>query len=107
MPGKIGSICDRNCFAYVATAGFDAVVVYGFDWPIDCDTFAPGYSTRIPVAPLWARVTSQPLWNARSEYSEPVLPSPFHGRELNWRFSFALRPEPSCAIAVCFSESKL
>jgi hypothetical protein len=35
-----------------------------------------------------------------------VLPEAFHGRELNWRLSLALWPEPSWVIAVCFSESK-
>jgi len=63
MPGKIGSICARNCFANLVTAAFVAVVVYGLDWPMAPAVFAPGYSTRMPVDPLCARVTSQPLWN--------------------------------------------
>jgi hypothetical protein len=67
VPGKIGSIWDRNWFAKVLTWWLVAVVVWGLDWPIDCATLAPGYSTRIPVAPLWPRVTSQPLWNGWSE----------------------------------------
>ena len=83
MPGKIGSSCARNWVAYVETTLLFAVVVYGLDWPIDCAVFAPGYSTRIPVEPACARVTSQPLWKDWSEYSEPVLPSLFQRRELN------------------------
>ena len=55
-----------NVNVNVVTAGFVAFVVYGFDCASDFETFAPGYSTKIPVAPAWPRVTSQPLWNGWS-----------------------------------------
>src|SRR5689334_11159793 len=106
MPGTIGSSCARNCFANFATFGLFAVVVYGFDCPIEPDTSAPGYSTRMPLAPGCARVTSQALWKSRSEYIEPSFPNVYQGRELSWTFSFTFRPAPSCVIAVTLRGSK-
>jgi len=39
-------------------------------------------------------------------YALPVEPCAFQSRLLNWSWSFALRPAPSCVIAVRMRWSK-